>query len=172
MSVSYDPFSAEWRDDPYPRYRELREHAPAHYAPASNIWCVSGFDDVAAVLKSPERFSSRAMFTQLMNAGQGASPPLSFRLLRFLVRLGLSTRTNPLGFAAARTLIAEDGESHTALRGVVNRGFTPRQISSWEKRAREIVDAQIAKLERGEGFDVVRDLAIRCRSRSLPRCSA
>jgi cytochrome P450 len=160
MSVSYDPFSAEWRDDPYPKYRELREHAPVHYAAASNLWCVSRFDDVAAVLKSPERFSSRAMFTQLMNAGQGASPPLSFRLLRFLVRLGLSTRTNPLGFATTRTLIAEDGDSHSALRSIVNRGFSPRQIASWEKRAREIVDAQIAKLDRGERFDVVRDLAI------------
>jgi cytochrome P450 len=160
MQVSYDPFSAEWRDDPYPKYRELREHAPVHYAPASKVWCVSRFDDVAAVLKSPEQFSSRAMFTQLMNAGEEGPPPLSFRVVRFLVRLGIRSRMNPLGFATARTLIAEDGESHTALRGIVNRGFTPRQIASWEKRAGEIVDAQIAKLDRGERFDLVHDFAI------------
>jgi hypothetical protein len=27
MSVSFDPFSPSWRDDPYPKYRELRDRA-------------------------------------------------------------------------------------------------------------------------------------------------
>ncbi len=160
MPVSYDPFSTEWRDDPYPKYRELRDHAPVHYSSASKIWCISRFDDVAAVLKSPEQFSSRAMMTQMVNAGQDGPPPLSFRLVRFLARLGLATRTNPFGFVTTRTLIAEDGESHSALRSIVTRGFTPRQIASWEQRAHTLVDLQIAKLDRGERFDLVHDLAV------------
>jgi cytochrome P450 len=160
MPVQYDPFSAEWRDDPFPKYRQLREQAPVHHAPASRVWCVSRFEDVAAVLKNPEQFSSRAMFTQLMNGGQEGPPPLNWTVLSFLVRMGLKARMNPLGFAKARNLIAEDGESHTGLRAIVNRGFTPRQIASWEKRAREIVDVNIARLDRGERFDLVGDFAI------------
>ena len=33
MPVQYEPFSAEWRDDPFPKYRELRNQAPVYYAP-------------------------------------------------------------------------------------------------------------------------------------------
>ena len=30
MAVRYEPFSSDDRDDPFPVYRELRDHAPVH----------------------------------------------------------------------------------------------------------------------------------------------
>ena len=70
VSVSFDPFSPAWRDDPYPKYRELRDHAPVHWSPEAKVWCVSRYEDVMAVLRSHDVFSSRAMMTQLMLGGE------------------------------------------------------------------------------------------------------
>jgi len=160
MNPDYDPCGPEWRDDPYPHYRELRDRAPVHRSASTGAWCISRYADVMFVLKSPELFSSRAMFTFLMNQGREGPPPLTWKTLRFIVRLAWQTRLNPFEFTTARNLVAEDGESHTAMRSIVNRGFTPRRIEAWEGRARELVAGCMAKLEKDEGFDLVEDLAI------------
>jgi cytochrome P450 len=160
MPLAYDPFRPEFRDDPYPAYRALRDQAPIHFAPEANVWCVSRHEDVQTVLRQDDVFSSRAMFMMLMNNGQDAMPRLSWRVLRFIGRLFLRTRLNPFTFATARNLIAEDGERHKGMREIVNRGFTPRRIAAWEKRASEIVEACLEGLERRERFDLVEGLAI------------
>ena len=158
MSVSFDPFSPAWRDDPYSKYRELRDFAPVHWSPEVGVWCVSRYEDVMSVLRSHDLFSSRAMMTQLMLGGE-KKPPVTLRSLLFAARLLLTARVNPFKLPGVPSLIASDGERHTLLRAIVNRGFTPRQIAAWEARAREIVAACMAKLRSGD-FDVVQDLAI------------
>jgi len=158
VSVAFDPYSPAWRDDPYPKYRELRDHAPVHWSPEAQVWCVSRYDDVMTVLRSHELFSSRAMMTQLMLGGED-KPPVTIGSLLLAARLILRARINPFEIPNVPSLIASDGERHTLLRAIVNRGFTPRQITAWEGRAREIVASCVAKLASGD-FDVVRDLAI------------
>jgi cytochrome P450 len=160
MSPDYDPCLPDWRSDPYPHYRALREQAPVYWAPKTGAWCVSRYEDVMFVLRSPELFSSRAMFTFLMNQGRDGRPPITWPMLRFVARFVWKARLNPFEFATARNLIAEDGDRHTAMRAIVNRGFTPRRIAAWEVRAREIVAESMAKLRSGEAFDLVEDLAI------------
>ena len=160
MPLAYDPFRPEFSADPYPHYRALRDAAPVHFAPEANVWCVSRYDDVQAVLRQDDAFSSRAMFMMLMNNGQDGAPRLSWRVLRFVGRMFVRTRLNPFTFATARNLIAEDGERHKGLREIVNRGFTPRRIAAWEKRAYEIVDECLASFEGRERFDLVEGLAI------------
>ncbi|HVN36567.1 MAG TPA: cytochrome P450 [Myxococcota bacterium] len=160
MNADHDPLSPAWRADPYPCYRELRDHAPVAWSPSTNAWCVSRYDDVMFVLRNPEIFSSRAMFTFLMNNGSEEPPPLRWPVIKFLARFVLRVRMNPFEFTNARNLIAEDGDSHTAMRGIVNRGFTPRRIAAWEEKARALVAEAMVKLERGDSFDLVEDLAI------------
>jgi cytochrome P450 len=159
LPVSFDPFSTAWRDDPYPKYRELRDHAPVHWSPEAKVWCVSRYEDVMAVLRSHDLFSSRAMMTQLMMGGEREGPPITPRSLLFAARLMLTARINPFTFPKVPSLIASDGDRHSRLRAIVNRGFTPRQIAAWEKRAREIVAECMQKAASGD-FDVVHDLAI------------
>ncbi len=158
--IRYEPFRPEFSSDPYPHYRELRAHAPVHFAPEAHVWCVSRYEDVQAVLRADDVFSSRAMFTMIMNNGKEGAPPLSWAAIRFLVSLFARTRLNPLTFANARNLIAEDGERHTSLRAVVNRGFTPRRVAAWEKRAREVADECLARIARRDRFDLVEELSI------------
>lgn len=95
MPLPDDPFRAEFRADPYPHYRALRDGVPVHFAPEANAWCVSRYDDVQAVLRRDDLFSSRAMFTMLMNNGQDGMPRLSWSVLRFVGLLFLRTRLNP-----------------------------------------------------------------------------
>ena len=160
MALSYDPTRRDAREDPYPIYRQLRDESPLHWAPDMGIWVVSRYADVMHILKTPATYSSRAMFTLLMNGGNETTPPLTLEMLKFIVRLGLKTRMNPLGFATARNLIAEDGDSHSQMRAIVNRGFTPRKIGEWEARAREVVEQCVAPLRGSDRFDVMTDLAI------------
>ncbi len=160
MALDFDPFSTDWRADPYPAYRALRDEAPVHRAPVSGFHCISRYDDALSVLKRPELFSSRAMFTVLMNGGKEGLPPPSWNMIRFLVRFALALRTNPFAFTKARNLISEDPPIHEKLRALVNRGFTPRRIVGLEPRIRELVAESLSPLRRGGRFDVVRDLAI------------
>ena len=157
-SLDFDPLAP--MDDPYPVYRRLRDEAPVHHNAERRMWSVTRFDDVMHVLKTPEIFSSRAMFTMIMAGGREKMPPLTPGMIRFLWKIVTKVRLNPLEFFTARNLIAEDGERHASMRAVVNRGFTPRQIAAWEPRVRALVEQCVAPLRRGEPFDVVADLAV------------
>jgi cytochrome P450 len=158
VPFAFDPFSPAWRDDPYPKYRELRDHAPVHWSPEAQVWCISRYEDVMTVLRSHDVFSSRAMMTQLMLGGEKKTP-VSLRSLLFAAKLLLAARVNPFTLPSTPSLIASDGERHALLRAIVNRGFTPRQIAAWEQRAREVVAECLAGLRGGE-FDVVQGLAV------------
>ena len=159
MAIEFDPFKLDHHDDPYGVYRELRDAAPVHRAAGSGFYSVSRYDDVLSVLKRPELFSSRAMFTVLMNAGAEGFPPVSLDMVRFLVRFPLRTRMNPFRFPKARNLISEDPPNHGPLRNIVNRGFTPRRIAAWEPRVRALCEQYMAPLRDGAPFDLVHDFA-------------
>ena len=47
--IEFEPFSDNYRENPYPIYRELRDHAPVHYAPRAKAFVLSRYDDVLAV---------------------------------------------------------------------------------------------------------------------------
>lgn len=161
MPIEFDPFSADHRADPYSRYRELRDHAPVHYAPDAKVWCVSRYEDVHGVLNDPETFSSEAMFSKLMNADTSKQKPtLTWNVIRFLFKMFVQVRLHPDKFQNARSLISEDGEHHTKTRSIVNRGFTTRQIARLEPRIRSVSEECLEGLRSAENFDLVQDFAI------------
>ena len=123
----------------------------------SDIHCVTRYEEVRWVLGQPELFSSRAMETVFAKGRD-----FDFRIrhvidvMRFLWRM----RGSLLGFRKAGNIITLDPPRHGELRSIVNRGFTPRQIASWEPWIREIVVEEVGdKLEKAGEFDAVRDLA-------------
>jgi cytochrome P450 len=160
MTIAYEPFSAAVRDDPYPVYAELREHAPLHWAEETGAWCVSRHADVVAVLRAPDAFSSDAMRTMLIGARPGVDLATDPETLGRMVALSQSLPFQIQELLLARNLIAEDPPRHGVLRAIVNRGFTPRRVAAWEPRAREIVAECVARMRDGDAFDVVHDLAI------------
>ena len=158
--VEFEPFEAGGHDDPYPVYRRLRDEAPVHHAERSDVWCISRYEDVLGVLRDPETFSSRAMFSVLMNGGSEKAPPISLRTLWMTALFAWRTRLNPLGFVNSRNLIASDPPEHDGLRRIVNRGFTPRRIADWEPRVHDLVAQLLAPLRAGAPFELIHDFAI------------
>jgi len=157
MKISFEPLSAQWRDDPYTVFAQLREHDPVHWAPEAKAFCISRYDDVAQVLRDADTFSSGAMGTELMATDFGG---LKLRNLPQLMRFLWRARVNPLRPEKPEALISIDPPRHGDLRSIVNRGFTPRRIEAWETRVQQIVDSCLAKFDATGSFDVVRDLAV------------
>jgi cytochrome P450 len=57
-SALYDPHSPTLQDHLYETYRILRDEHPVYHNPEREIWVVTRYDDVAAVLQDAETFSS------------------------------------------------------------------------------------------------------------------
>lgn len=157
MTLDYDPMSKNHWADPYPVYRQLRETAPIHRSPASGVYTLSRYEDVAFALRNAQLFSSSGMEKVLFNADE-RRPSIGdlISIARFMVR----ARVNPVRHQRPRNLITEDPPRHDEMRAIVNRGFTPRRMASLEPRMHEIVDACMEGFSRGEPFDVIHDLAI------------
>lgn len=122
-----------WRD-PFPMYEQLRERDPVHHVESGDYWVLSRYDDVAAAAKDPAAFSSAHGLTfepdELGRAGLGDATPMVFL----------------------------DPPEHTEFRALINRGFTPRRITSIEPQVREFVRRRLDRLAgRGE-VDLVAEL--------------
>lgn len=157
MTVEFEPYSQLFQDDPYPTYRALRDRDPVHFAPESNVWCISRYEDVEYVLTHPELFSSR---TPTRGSGSDLRKMGPIDRTIAVMRSLWSLRVTPWAANSARMLIMEDGEVHHGLRTIVNRGFTPRRIRAWEARIDELVDGCLERVRWGEPFDLVHDLAV------------
>ncbi len=157
--IEYDPLHPPDWQNPYPTYARLRDESPVHYAEQTGTYCISRYADVARVMRDPATFSSAAAFEILIKDRMAKiGVRNAFQMVRFLYR----SRLNPLRLRKNPpvSIITSDPPQHDSLRAIVNRGFTPRQVSSWEPRVREIVAGCLRKLHAGEPFDVIGDLAI------------
>ena len=183
MAVRFRPFDADFLQDPYPKYAELRDDAPVlrvrvgPFAVANLIWrfakmrreagqpgllrtaiqmrreaktpgverspamrlprriyAVSRHEDVTAVLRNPDVFSSAAMGGGRQPAGSEPSP-------------------------TEGSLIGLDPPEHGEHRAIVNRGFTPRRIGELEPRIRKIADELVGGFERQGHCDLVEAFA-------------
>jgi len=57
--VELNPYSYEFHEDPFPVYRELRDHAPCYRNPSLGFWALSRYADVLAALHDPDTYCSR-----------------------------------------------------------------------------------------------------------------
>jgi len=75
--VEFDPFSADFFDDPYDTYRALRDHAPVYHSPRYGFWALSRFEDVANAQRDWRTFSSAHGVTlhDLTSSGGRIEPP-------------------------------------------------------------------------------------------------
>ncbi len=136
--------------DPYPTYARLRDRAPVVRLDP-DVWVLTRYDDVVAAMRDHERFSSDL---GSLARGMRANPfNPSIRVPRGLG--ALAARIPWL-----RVLLTSDPPEHTAMRRKVARAFTPRMISAWEPRIREIAEQLVARLGSVHGpgrTDLVRD---------------
>jgi cytochrome P450 family 142 subfamily A polypeptide 1 len=57
-------------------------------------------------------------------------------------------------------MIDEDEPRHTEMRGLINRGFTPRMVKHWEETFKQITDEALDALADKDQCDFVEDIAV------------
>ncbi len=137
-----------WGDGvPHAALDELRRTAPVyrhqipsdlneHTAAGSTrdwMWFLTAHADVREVNRDAERFSSEAMGVQLWDDPGSESAP---------------------------TMLGLDAPEHTRLRRLVSRGFTPRMISRFTDRYRQVAAAVIEEARAKADIDFVNDVAV------------
>ncbi|MFC8528202.1 cytochrome P450 [Nocardia sp. NPDC057227] len=131
-AIDFDPFSAEFHDDPQAVYRRLRDDAPVYHSARYGFWALSRYADVVPGMKDFDTFSSGRGVT--LEQVLAPEPP---------------EQRIPM-------IIMIDPPEHTRMRKLVSAVFTPRAITGLEPMIRETVRAFAERL-RGDSFDVVAD---------------
>jgi cytochrome P450 len=138
LADEFQPFDVA---DPFAFYERARSEASAFYSQELGYWVVPRYEDVLAILRDPDTFSSENAQSPFQ-----PRPPTIERILGS----GLSVKSGLLG---------RDPPDHTRLRSFVNKAFTPRRVAVLEPQIREIAVRMIERMApRGRG-DWVADLA-------------
>lgn len=130
--------------DPRPFWKQLRDEAPVLQSDTFGFWVVSRYDDVLAVARNHQDFSSAI--------GPGGGLESEHRDSR--------DAGAGVGFLP---MIQNDPPDHGRLRGILSRVFSPRRIAAMEPRIRELAGQLVADVRRrhaeGESLDFYRDFA-------------
>ncbi|HLX37137.1 MAG TPA: cytochrome P450 [Candidatus Binataceae bacterium] len=130
----FNPWDENFRANPYPHYHALLAGAPRILDMGFKFVLAARYADVRAVLMDHATFSS------VQPAGMGFDEQVKL-------------------FGDAPTMLGADPPTHTRLRRLVSRDFTPRRIRELEPRIREIAKNLIDDAERRGALDVMADLA-------------
>jgi cytochrome P450 len=148
--TDFDPFSAEVVADPYPWYERLLQEGPVQWIPSRELWMVTGYEEIASVIRDPGAYSSGLGYAAL-SAGR-MNPDRSD-----------ASGTMGVDTAALRMLITTDPPEHTRIRRLLSRAFTPRAVAELEPRLRVLCGELVAKAVSGAAGgagDLVSDLAV------------
>ena len=125
------------RSVPYEMFDWLRQNDPVRWYDwphGKGYWAVTRHDDLVAIHKDTATYSSETGATALEDLA-------------------------PDAIEARKSMIDTDPPRHTRLRGLVNRGFTPRAVAAYENLLRELTRAILDDaLPRGE-FDFIEHIA-------------
>ena len=119
MSI-FNPFVPSFKINPYLQYSRLRTGDPVHRSMALQSWILTRYEDCLHILKDVENFSSD---------GRYASGDIG-RAVRE------QRKTSPLG--DVDSLLTVDPPTHTRLRNIISREFTPRRVELLSPRIEEI----------------------------------
>ncbi len=126
------------RGIPHESFRLLRERDPVHWHPWSwtggGFWAITKYDDVMAVAKEWETFSSAKGHIYLWELDDEA-------------------------LEARRSMIETDPPDHTRLRRIVSSAFTPRRVRDYEDYTRGIASRLLDQVVANGDVDLVETLA-------------
>ena len=129
--VYFNPWDEAFRANPYPHYRGLSGQPPYLLDLFVPAALIGRYRDALTILHDPERFSSDA---------------------RQLDRIEVFGDTPRLLFA--------DPPTHTRLRKLVSRAFTPKRIKDLEPKIREFTATLLDRAVRKGELELMGDLAV------------
>jgi cytochrome P450 len=138
----FDPLSPDQLRDPYAIYEALRRDAPVHHVPEFDLWVVSRYDDVRAVLEEPDTFSSAHA---LISVTHELPDAVHAELAR--------------GFPDAGTLTMSDGATHTRLRSLAEVALAPERIAAMAPRIAALTEQLLDGIAAEGSADLVERFA-------------
>lgn len=138
----FNPFLPSYHADPYPHYRALRETHPRYSSRVFRALILSRYEDITQVLKDSDFSVDR---TELFDAPAILNP---FAGMQAEFRASILS-----------SLLMTDPPSHTRIRNLVNKAFTPRRVELLRPRIQAIVDDLLDSFPVGSEIDFVRDFA-------------
>lgn len=139
--MDFDPFAADYLADPYPILAAFRSQQPVARCEPLDLWVLTRYVDIDAVLTDPETFSAANAQDPLLPLDPAAVAVLAD------------------GFRPIRTMSNLDGPEHTRIRRHNQVGFSPRRLRAMEPvvraAARQLVSAIV---EGGSPADLVAGL--------------
>jgi cytochrome P450 len=139
LAARFDPFDIS---DPFPLYAQARAEEPIFFSAAIGYWVVSRYDDIKAIFRDYETFSSEV--TQTPYKPRPAEVQQVLEAGGFSGGSGLSGRVPP---------------DHTRLRRFINKAFTPRRVQQLEPFIRATAVRMIEAFARAGRADLVGQLA-------------
>ncbi|MEP6768382.1 MAG: cytochrome P450 [Acidobacteriota bacterium] len=133
-----------FKADPYPAYARLRNEKPVLRVtlPDRRIaWLVTRFEDVASLLRDPRFVKDKKNALTPEELGREPWMPRMFRPL-------------------TRNMLDVDAPDHGRLRGIVQKGFTPRLVEGMAERIQAVADRLLDGIGSGGRFDLIRDYAL------------
>jgi cytochrome P450 len=133
-AVDFNPLLADFQQQPYGYYRQMRDEAPVHFIESIGAWGLFRYEHCAYTFTHPEIFSARDFIVNAL----GEFDPVP----------------------EATCMIAMDPPEHTRVRRLANRAFTPSVI----RKMKDDVEATISGLldnaqAKGRRFDFTHDFA-------------
>jgi cytochrome P450 len=128
--VEYSPYDWDTAVNPYPVYRELRDHAPVYHNEKIDFWTLARYEDVVAAHSDPETYRSSGGVTI-----EGSE-------------------------SATDLLIVKDLPEHRWHRKLVNGVFTPRRIAELEPFIRARAAQLLDRFRDQDEFDVVSEFSL------------
>jgi cytochrome P450 len=129
--VYFNPWDEAFRANPYPHYRALSGQPPHLIDLFFPAALIGRYADGVAILRDPERFSSDT---------------------RTMDRIEV--------FGDAPRLLFSDPPTHTRLRKLVSRAFTPKRIKDLEPKIREFTAALLDRAAAKGEFELMADIAV------------
>lgn len=139
IGAEYSPLTGPQLADPYPFYTRARAAEPVFYSPQFQMWFVTRYDDVAAILADPQTFSSRDTISDHAGFGPEVDAILA-------------------DYRRVQTLINMDGAEHAAHRSMLRPAFSPRRVAVMETTIRDAAHATVDAFAADGRADLVSQL--------------
>jgi cytochrome P450 len=120
IASEYCPFSAPFRDNPFPTYARARKDLPVFYSQELSMWIVTRYDDITQIMKDAYTFSSVHNFSP--------TQPFAPEVLEVLSK----------GYPNLLILINSDPPDHTRYRHVLSAVLTKKRIALMDTAIKDI----------------------------------
>ena len=135
LSSDFDPLDLS---DPFPLLARARREQPVFYSPAINYWVVTRYADVKAIFRDHDTYTAANTITPIV--------PFSAAVRKMLAA----------GDYSPEPVLSNNlPPSHTRIRALVNRLFTPRRMRSFRPAIREIAARGVRRIRERAPVDIV-----------------